>query len=147
VTEITNTAFYQTKKSSSGVQDTPMTLKDRMESLFFDLVGKVIPAETKEARHEALENAFNRHTEYLKPASLRVNRLRKDFEEKIIKVDQLEQRADVAKGIFKEDEELEARIEFNKIFFRSITNKQNIPIKTPSFEGDNCSILDDEERW
>ncbi|EGY29924.1 hypothetical protein Rin_00000910, partial [Candidatus Regiella insecticola 5.15] len=77
MTEIINTAFYQTKNSSPGVQNTPMTLKERMELLKKDLAEKVAPAETKEARHEALKNAFNKHAEYLKPASSRVNYLRK----------------------------------------------------------------------
>ncbi|EGY29940.1 hypothetical protein Rin_00000820, partial [Candidatus Regiella insecticola 5.15] len=38
-------------------------------------------------------------------------------------------------------------VKFNKDFFTAIINKQNIPIKTPSFEGDNWSIIDDEEQW
>ncbi|GFN46840.1 transposase [Candidatus Regiella insecticola] len=33
MTETINTAFYQTKNSSPGVPNTPMTLKERMESL------------------------------------------------------------------------------------------------------------------
>lgn len=144
MTEIINTAFYQTKNSSPGVLNTSMTLKERMESLKKDLAEKVTSAETKEARHEALKNAFNKHAEYLKPASSRVNYLRKFFEEKIINIDDPEQREKEKKEAFTGDDVF---VKFNKSFFTAITNKQNILIKTPSFEGDNWSILDDEERW
>ncbi|WP_339058096.1 hypothetical protein [Candidatus Regiella endosymbiont of Tuberolachnus salignus] len=143
MTEIINTAFYQTKNLSSNAQNTPMTLNERIKSLFFDLAGKVIPAETQEARHEALKKTFNQHGEYLKPESFRVNQLRKYFEEKVINVDQLEQRADVAKQAIENDKLI---VEFNNMPFNDWFNKQIASMKPPNLQDDNWGI-DDEEKW